>query len=78
MFAAVLECAAAVDVDADAPGQRAASTRFLMCWDPNEQGNWIRKKDLVSIKENYGANRLGELSAAILDKEYAEHGINLR
>jgi predicted phosphoadenosine phosphosulfate sulfurtransferase len=54
------------------------TTRFLKCWDPDELANWILEKDPVSIKENYGANRLGELSAAIFDKEYAEHGINLR
>jgi hypothetical protein len=55
------------------------TTRLLKCWDPDEQENWIREKDPVSIKENtYGTDRLGELSAAIFGEEYAGgHGVNL-
>ena len=48
------------------------TTRFLRCWDPDEQANWIREKDPISIKENtYGTDRFGELFAAIFGKEFA-------
>jgi predicted phosphoadenosine phosphosulfate sulfurtransferase len=48
------------------------TTRFLKCWDPAEEGNWIREKDPISRKENiYGTDRFKELFPAIFNKEYA-------
>jgi predicted phosphoadenosine phosphosulfate sulfurtransferase len=52
------------------------TTRFLRCWDPDEQANWIRERDPISIKENtYGTDRFGELFAAIFGREFASKGL---
>ena len=47
-------------------------TKFLKCWDPEKESDWVHPKDPVSIKENrYGTDRFAELFPAIFRKEYA-------
>ena len=47
------------------------TTKFLKCWDPDCEDEWIHPKDPVSIKQNrYGTDRFKELFPAIFAKEY--------
>jgi predicted phosphoadenosine phosphosulfate sulfurtransferase len=48
------------------------TTKFLKCWDPAEQTNWIHEKDPIAIHDNtYGTDRFKELFPAIFSKEFA-------
>ena len=47
-------------------------TKFLQCWDPAAEADWVHPKDPCSIKENrYGTDRFAELFPAIFKKEFA-------
>jgi predicted phosphoadenosine phosphosulfate sulfurtransferase len=46
-------------------------TKFLKCWDPEREADWVHSKDPISIKENtYGTDRFKELFPAIFKKEF--------
>lgn len=47
------------------------TTKYLKCWDPEEEANWIHPQDAISIKKNvYGTDRFADLFAAIFKKEF--------
>ena len=44
---------------------------WLECWNPKDDGNWIRPKEKISRKENvYGTKRFGELFEKIIQHEF--------
>lgn len=46
-------------------------TKFLKCWDPEHEADWVHEKDPVSLKENiYGTNRFKELFPAIFGHHF--------
>ena len=47
------------------------TTKFLKCWDPEKQSEWVHPQHPLSIKENrYGTDRFAELFPAIFRVEY--------